>query len=111
MSQTDPRAEHGYILDLLTEIGKAYATPGCDPAKVLTKALADAERREAERCAKDVCMYCGGRALGHLPVIGPNQAGNYIHATPKATGEDVLCRASGIYSRLRAQAQADKEGK
>ena len=76
---------------------------------IIAAVLADAERREAERCAKDVCMYCGGRALGYSPVIGPNQAGNYIHATPKATGKDVLCRASGIYSRLRAQAQADKE--
>lgn len=108
MNQTDPRAEHGYILDLLTEIGKAYATPGCDPAKVLTKALADAERREAERCAKDVCMYCDGRALGYLPVSGPNQAGNHVHENSKVTGDHVLCRASGIYSRLKAQ--ADKEG-
>lgn len=114
MSQTDPRAVARELSKKLRDT-VMRAPIDIDAAEAmeipLLHALADAERREADRCAKDVCMYCGGRALGYSHVIGPNQAGNYIHATPKATGEDVLCRASGIYSRLRAQAQADKEGK
>lgn len=112
---TDPRAVAKELLDALPVIftcSQYGSVQLCKEAEeecidTIMHALADAERQEAERCAKDVCMYCGGRALGYLPVSGPNQAGNHVHENSKVTGDHVLCRASGIYSRLKAR--ADKE--
>ena len=58
--------------------------------------------------ARDVCMYCGGRApLYASKAVGPNEAGNYVHksAPGRGLGERVrLCDASSIHSRIAAEA-------
>lgn len=57
--------------------------------------------------ARDVCMYCGGRAPGWKPAEGPNSAGNWIHhkadtnERPSDVKRDpVLCAASSVHARL-----------
>ena len=91
------------ILDGLPDLGWA-SIKAAELEQAIATALADGRRREAEQCAKDVCMDCGGRALGYLPVSGPNQAGNHVRENNRVTGDHVICRASGIYSRLKTQA-------
>lgn len=67
------------------------------------------EKREREReralidACKDVCMYCGKRALGYGEAEGPNSSGNYIHRDTMVTTElrTVLCTASAIWQRIR----------
>ena len=63
----------------------------------------DAKAREVERfqCCQDVCMYCAGHALGYGLAEGPNEAGNWVHRHNDTDGRDVLCLATGIYSRDR----------
>ena len=69
MSQTDPRAVAKGIISGWYQSTEAAAgfTLGIAEHEwqrleaIIAAVLADAERREAERCAKDVCMYCGGR--------------------------------------------------
>jgi len=59
---------------------------------------------ERELCKRDVCMYCGGRALGYERIPeGPNDAGNYVHRSKMDRRENdiVLCQASAIFSRER----------
>lgn len=64
----------------------------------------DARQVERELCKRDVCMYCGGRALGykHTP-NGPNEAGNWTHQSAQDNDmqQNVLCVASSIFSRER----------
>ena len=58
--------------------------------------------RERELCKQDVCMYCGGRALGYKRIPdGPNEAGNWTHqyTATMRTGDRVLCQASAIFAR------------
>jgi hypothetical protein len=74
--------------------------------------LVDRERKWALRyghmnglaeAARDVCMYCGGRAPGWLAAEGPNVAGNWTHSKGPITGgvgPTVLCAASSIRARL-----------
>lgn len=60
-------------------------------------------RVERLKCAADVCMYCGGRALTHeRKPVGPNSAGNWTHVTkPGADYKTVMCLASAIFARER----------
>ncbi len=58
--------------------------------------------RERERCKKDVCMYCSGRAIGYKRIPdGPNEAGNWTHQymTTMRTEDRVMCKASAIFAR------------
>jgi hypothetical protein len=60
-------------------------------------AIANIER---ELCKRDVCMYCGGRALGYFRIPeGPNDAGNFYHRHKKFEDDVQLCRASAIFAR------------
>lgn len=62
--------------------------------KAIQKALSGAldsvskiKQAERDKCRNDVCMYCGGRALGYNRTpTGPNDAGNYIHTSNGAAG-------------------------
>jgi hypothetical protein len=59
-------------------------------------------KRERELCKRDVCMYCGGRALGYNRIPdGPNEAGNWTHKSTTSEREEhrVLCHASAILAR------------
>lgn len=61
-------------------------------------------QEERELCKRDVCMYCGGRALGYRRVPdGPNEAGNWTHqyTTTQRSQDRVLCEASAIFARER----------
>lgn len=49
--------------------------------------------RALRDAARDVCPVCGFRSLPHVPLEGPNEAGNFHHAGR-------LCKASSIYSRI-----------
>ena len=52
---------------------------------------------ERERCAEDVCVYCGGRAPGWGQAIPTqNETGNWIH---QKQGVQVLCKATPIWNR------------
>jgi hypothetical protein len=55
-----------------------------------------------ETAAKDVCMYCGGRALGYHDAKGPNSAGNWTHLSVSLPAVERLCEASAAHARLRA---------
>lgn len=72
------------------------------------------EIRERELCKRDVCMYCGGRALGYNRIPdGPNSSGNYTHRSQTTTHE-VLCVASSIFARERfgqIEVRSDKAAK
>lgn len=60
------------------------------------------EIRERELCKRDVCKYCGLRALGYERFPdGPNEAGNWTHQHRDSLRlEDrVLCAASAIFTR------------
>lgn len=62
----------------------------------------DARQKERELCKQDVCMYCGGRALGYKRIPdGPNEAGNWTHlyTTTMRSNDRVLCIASSIFAR------------
>ena len=61
----------------------------------------DIRQYERDKCKKDVCMYCGGRALGYNRTpTGPNDAGNWIHTSNGAASRDhVMCEASAILAR------------
>jgi hypothetical protein len=63
--------------------------------------LEDVRQSERELCKRDVCMYCGGRALGYERApVGPNSAGNWVHsATAAVFKNSVLCVASSIFAR------------
>ncbi len=66
------------------------------------KEIIDAARLEA---ARDVCPYCGGRAMGYEPVAaGPNEAGNWYHPDESDPTRSVLCLATAIYARRRFEA-------
>lgn len=88
----------------IAELERLLAAAQHDHANV--RAENEALRKEAvlimadaaERCARDVCMYCGRRALGYGDAIGPNQAGNWIHRSVSGT-HDALCDATGIWAR------------
>ena len=59
---------------------------------------------ERRKCMEDVCMFCGGRAIGYKRVPdGPNEAGNYTHqyTATMRTEDRVLCVASSIMVRER----------
>ena len=110
LSEDDCHDEaHGNVRHLSSD----QCTCGYEEKMLALLAFVRAQQvKELREAAKDVCMYCGGRALGKRTVSGPNQAGNYIHADPSTTGRDALCMASAIYSRLvylEAQATA-REG-
>ena len=67
---------------------------------------------ERELCKRDVCAYCGGRALGyHRIPEGPNEAGNYVHLSKShpVTYDPVLCRATAIFARERFEEGIKKE--
>jgi len=57
---------------------------------------------ERELCKRDVCMYCGGRAIGYARIPeGPNEAGNWVHEYRLNKLRDgVLCKASAIFNRV-----------
>ena len=59
---------------------------------------AAARADERKKCARDVCMYCGQRAIGYAAATGPNEAGNYVHH-PIGGGAPMLCRAAAILAR------------
>jgi len=69
-----------------------------------TQMTAQPTQREEERelCKRDVCMYCGGRAIGYARIPeGPNEAGNWVHRYKLDKLRDgVLCKASAIFSRV-----------
>ena len=67
-------------------------------ARLLLSFAGERVAEESERCKRDVCMYCGGRAIGYGPHEGMNDAGNYVHR-PIGGGAPVLCRATPIISR------------
>lgn len=54
-------------------------------------------------CAREVCPQCGGRSPQYVRrPVGPNTAGNWVHATtnaPFGTLLFVLCAASQIWHR------------
>lgn len=59
----------------------------------------DERRKTLLASCRDICMYCGGRALGYtLRPDGPNSAGNFIHASFKY--QPIMCVASALWSRL-----------
>ena len=51
--------------------------------------------------AKDVCMYCGGRApqYNRNPVHDPSGSGNWVH-TVSGGGKPELCAATAIFNRI-----------
>lgn len=66
------------------------------------------------QCAEDICTYCGGRGpTHHREVVGPNEAGNYVHEPTRdyasSGGGLRLCSASPIFSRTALQAARTKE--
>ena len=71
----------------------------CRPTIATLTAQLEEER---ERCKRDVCMYCGGRAIGYNRIPdGPNEAGNWTHqyTTTMRTQDRALCVASAIFAR------------
>lgn len=55
---------------------------------------------ERDACKKDVCAACGGRApQWEQNPVGPNSAGNWIHRMRGQPNAEMLCVASGIFSR------------
>jgi len=57
--------------------------------------------KERELCKQDVCLYCGGRALGYKRIPdGPNEADNWTHqyTGTMRTEDRVLCIASAIFA-------------
>jgi hypothetical protein len=69
---------------------------------VSSTAWLDARQKERELCKRDVCMYCGGRALGYKRTPdGPNESGNWTHqyTTTMRSNDRVLCVASSIFAR------------
>lgn len=64
--------------------------------------LCDLLQQERDRCKKDVCDACGGRALQwEQRVVGPNDAGNYVHLYRGQPQRSMLCVASSIFARDR----------
>ena len=61
--------------------------------------IEEARREALGQCKRDVCMYCGKRALGYLPAEGPNEAGNWTHCPQTRTGIPLLCHATAIFAR------------
>lgn len=83
-------------------------------ALALTQVVDAARDEQREKDARDVCMYCGGRAPQYERLAeGPNEAGNYTHAAKKgdAAAFRVLCHASAIYVRKRAVELGIREGR
>lgn len=71
-----------------------------EPVDHSPSGVQEAVRNERELCKQDVCMYCGGRALGYSQKpTGPNEAGNWIHPSNTQQQDSVLCRASSIFAR------------
>lgn len=67
---------------------------------------------EAERklCKQNVCMYCGGRALGYDRIPdGPNDAGNWTHQPTRKEYSIVLCQASAIFAREKFEKECSNE--
>jgi hypothetical protein len=62
-----------------------------------------------QEVARDVCMYCGGRAYPDSPeshvAHGPNELGNYWHDVPHQR-YDRLCDATQIHARIDRLRQA-----
>lgn len=89
----------------------------CYVADVIRVAAASARKAALEEACLAVCMYCGKRAPGFGPPIGPNAAYNWSHARPdyqmangkRRDGGVVLCAASAIRA-LAAQPAPEKEG-
>lgn len=91
-----------------------------DPQGLYTETRNAVRAEERERCAKDVCMYCGGCCPTHeTQVEGPNSAGNYTHRPRSGYavggGGPRLCNATSLWSRHRyeiaeaASKSAEKE--
>jgi hypothetical protein len=63
----------------------------------LSKALKDGHAQTRHQAlvdaARDVCMYCDGRAFAAKLSTLPNAAGNYTHGS-------ILCPATSIWSRI-----------
>lgn len=65
--------------------------------------------------ARDVCMYCGGRAPGWKLAEGPNSAGNWTHHRQEyerpsdAKSAPVLCAASSVHARLAFLRRAEAD--
>lgn len=117
MSRDEIAWREDYQQELLRASRKARASAQArrDEEQICTEILEDKDRLDAivkiaramarydalQQAARDVCMYCGGRALGFGEPLGPNGAGNWTHASARSTGRPVLCLASSIYSRMR----------
>ncbi len=53
------------------------------------------------QAARDICPYCGGRAVAFFSSAdGPNEARNFTHQHRIDGYAAALCKASAIYSRL-----------
>lgn len=80
-------------------------------AAFIAEDRARARREALELACRDVCTYCGSRAIGYDPAEGPNEARNWTHTNPayKRGEATVLCHASAIHARLLALAAEDSK--
>ena len=69
--------------------------------RLVLDALKEARTQAFEEAAREVCMWCGSRALvdgkPSPKISGPNEAGNYTH---QSHGAPVLCAASSFHSLI-----------
>lgn len=79
--------------------------------QLMQEVESEAITAERDACKRDVCTYCGGRGPTHkTSVIGPNEAGNYVHEptrgyASKGSGDGPrLCDATAIFIRERYEA-------
>ena len=73
----------------------------CADLRLVLDALKEARTQAFEEAAREVCMWCGSRALvdgkPSPKISGPNEAGNYTH---QSHGAPVLCAATSIHSLI-----------
>jgi hypothetical protein len=94
-------------MEALEEIAGLFSMVGT-PEDVVARVRRSLDE-EALLCAADVCMYCGGSAVGYGPATGPNSARDWVHFAADRPDIVGLCRASGIWARHAAIRERERE--